>query len=202
MFQESNFKSICHRTATNQTHFVWIGLECSTWSRARHAGTRNANNKGAWPGPLLSDSVIRGLSNFSAKGEAKVLRGNALCQLAAKLCCLCVRRNVSIVMANSKNFRLWQSPFFSKLLKINPLVILDHCQLGNLFRKPAALLTYGLPVSAFDRQCEPEKSICGASACKHVSLQGEGSKELQLFATAAASAYPRSFCSHVANILL
>ncbi|CAK0886249.1 unnamed protein product, partial [Prorocentrum cordatum] len=87
--------------------FVWIGLPCATYSRARAGG--------AGPGPVRSTARPLGLDGLSAKDVQKIADANALTRFTIRLLKCCRQHNVRAVLENPRTSILWHVPGIRRL---------------------------------------------------------------------------------------
>ena len=115
---------IIRRIRNGELGMVWLGIPCSSWSRARRG---KPGGKG-FPPPLRGDSPedILGLEGLSVRDQARVAAGNKMARWVARIFRECVRASIPVVIENPRSSRLWICPYMQRL----PGAPLDfsHCQ--------------------------------------------------------------------------
>jgi len=192
-----NTRVIFDAVVHGKVEFIWIGIPCSSWSRARRG---NPLKKG-FPPPLRGDgpSEIWGLKGVSEKDQARIKAGNKMARWVSRLFKLCVHHGVSVVIENPRSSRLWLCP----AIKHPPGSYADmsHCAYGAPWRKDTRLLYASIDLAKLAVCCSPFRQnghvCCGFTKNPHVALEGINQKGD--FWTACASAYPRGFCRKLAR---
>ena len=176
--------------------YIWIGIPCSSWSRARRGG----KGQHGFPGPLRGDSAeeIWGLDGLSRKDQERVLAGNRLARWTARLFRHAAQHGVPVVVENPQTSRLWLAPPFKALLDEFSSVDVCHCAFGSPWRKPTKLLCAHAALGDLTGSCTAQgpNKLCENSWVPHLALSGVDQKGV--FCTAKASAYPMRFCRAIA----
>ncbi|CAK0820931.1 unnamed protein product [Prorocentrum cordatum] len=128
--------------------FVWIGLPCTTYSRARAGG--------AGPGPVRSTSRPLGLDGLSAKDVQKIADANALTRFTIRLLKCCRQHNVRAVLENPRTSILWHVPGIRRLQDFFGFfkVEVDYCRYGAKWRKGTTLLCNFEDATALEAKCK------------------------------------------------
>ena len=180
---------------------VWIGIPCSSWTRARRAppGSR-------FPQPLRGDAAhdIWGLPNLGPKDKARVAGGNATARVTARVASACEKHGVPCVIENPATSRLWLCPPLAKLGQKAQKTKITHCAFGSCFMKPTMLWSFHLDLSSLPAPCRPrlrgKRMMCSYTGAPHHVL--EGTHRQGGFNTAQASAYPTQLCTSVRRIVV
>jgi hypothetical protein len=178
--------------------FCWLGVMCSSWSRARRG---NPDGKG-WPPALRSDDEVGiwGFHNMSSKDTERIRIGNKSALWCCRLIRHAIRFNVPIVIENPATSRLWLFPPLMRLiLKSQSDIYCDHCQFGAPWRKHTRLVSWNVDINCMHRVCKTSKQCCSRTGKPHHVLSGVDKSGDYL--TALASAYPKSFCQHLSHDL-
>ena len=181
---------------------VWLGTECSSWSRARRGpvGSR-------MPRALRSDEHLWGLPGLSPADQRRADMGNAMAQFTISVIRLCVELGIPVGLENPLSSRLWKLPELDALtsLPCSQIVKLHMCQFGAQWMKPTQVcLWHCANADSARHQCRAHRrcgmSICSATGERHLVLSGLNGKHG--FKTNAASVYPTQFCTELCDILL
>ena len=155
--------------------FVWIGIPCGSWSRARRAPL-----KSKMPSPLRGDTAdtILGLPGLSALDQARVEGGNRTANFVADIVKLCVRWEVPCVVENPQSSRLWQSPQFGPIRRFANITTFSQCGFGTPWRKNTTLWCFNVDFGDVGPVCRMKsvngKRVCGFTQVPHTRLSGAG----------------------------
>ena len=184
---------------------VWLGTECSSWSRAR----RGRSEGGGMPRALRSDVHLWGLPGLTPSEQRRVEQGNAMAQFTVSVIRLCIELQIPVGLENPLCSRLWLLPELDQLssLPCAQRVNLHMCQFGAPWMKPTQIRLWNCgPADAARRQCAYRRqrntsgtSLCSATGVPHVVLSGTGPCG---FKTSAASVYPVQFCNTIVDIMM
>ena len=188
---------------------VWLGTECSSWSRAR----RGRSEGGGMPRALRSDVHLWGLPGLTPSEQRRVEQGNAMAQFTVSVIRLCIELQIPVGLENPLCSRLWLLPELDQLssLPCAQRVNLHMCQFGAPWLKPTQIRLWNCgPADAARRQCACRRqrstsgtSLCSATGAPHVLLSGKTTSQgLRGFKTSAASVYPVQFCNTIADIMM
>ena len=188
IFHSNNSKSIFSRVASGLISILWIGITCSSWTRARRGKGGNG-----FPGPLRdNDKYIWGLPGLCPKDHEKVLLGNKQVRWVAKLIAHAIRHKVPLILENPLTSRLWLVPEIKKLVDSGTVSEFYHCAYGAEWAKPTRLACWNINLASLAQRCSCKNGICDFTDQPHLILSGIGSHSC--FKTAEASAYPWKFC--------
>jgi len=185
--------------ARRSIRFVWIGITCASFSRAR----RNPHGYGhGWPPPLRGDSGrdLWGLPGLNAKDRERVTSGNLQARWTVALVRHCLKHNVAVVIENPRGSRLWLLPPIQRLAKSGQFSDVHYCQYGTPRRKATKLLSFNCDLFAIGKLCRPVKGLCSCSGKPHVTLSGRDPQGVLY--TARASPYPKLLCKAIARQLV
>ena len=174
--------------------FVWIGLVCTSWSRAR----RNPH-PGNWPGPIRSRDCILGLPGLSEKDQGKVELGNRQADWAVSLFSRLASLGVPVIIENPQGSMLWLHPRFQALLSKYGFIDWDHCAFGSCYRKRTRLLYANCVLDGLCSDRCQGRGVCSFTNQPHIEIAGKDEKGT--FHSEKASAYPVKFCDKIAHIL-
>lgn len=182
---------------TGRIWLVWLGMPCTTFSRAR-------KNDGLGPGPLRSSDFIWGLPGLSSKDRNKVSEGNALFFFTLRILQACLQYNVPFVLENPLSSMAWELPPLVDFIETANCLLcdLDYCQFGESWKKPTRLMYKYLDISSLSKRCCGSYNRCSSSNLPHVRLSGMGPNNV--FMTLLAQPYPWKLCrdfAHVARAL-
>lgn len=190
-------------------HFIMVSPPCGTFSRAPWSGHPG-------PSPVRSAQYPLGFPWMSALLKHKAETANALIRFSWTLAALVEsqHKHVTFVLEHPEDLgttpkgrpaSIWQSTEFCNLLKAGwSTVALNQCAFGSPSRKPTRLLS-NRDISHLGWPGPPTFSPSGhyrgpAQHCGHQHEPLIGSFQGS-FRTAAAAAYPPSFCLTLAEVL-
>lgn len=179
--------------STGKVAFVWIGMPCTTFSRARQ-------HDGLGPPPLRSDSQPLGLDNLRPRDRKKLHEGNALFFFTVNLIKLCLLHNVPWALENPATSRCWITPQLTKLAESCDIVHFDFCQYQEPWRKRTTVMFSLVDFSSLHRICKGTGSICSRSGKRHLNLKGISPSGK--FWTLVAQPYPISLVECISELLL
>ena len=179
---------------TGRVSFVWCGMPCTSFSRARKWDGRG-------PGPIRTDDYLWGLPDLSFADKNKVDTGNALLYFTIRLLRLCEKYRIPYVLENPLSSMAWLMPPIQRFLRTySPHIIhLDYCQFGEPWRKPTQLLFNYLDLSSVALQCQPFHGNCSRSKRPHLRLAGRDEKGV--FWTLRAQPYPTELTDKIAALV-
>ena len=170
--------------------FVWMGILCKSWSRARNM-----------PG---GTAMLRNTDNIYArleKDQEKVNQGNAMMYFAARVMRACVAGNIGAAIENPWSSWIWKTHVFKVLVSHSGgrhLARPDFCIWGTPWQKGTGIMTNANP-SVAERRCTGcPRGLCRRTGKPHIELRGtlpDGR-----FLTAVAEPYPRSLCTALARM--
>lgn len=173
--------------------FVWIGMPCTTFSRARQ-------HDGIGPPPLRSDQQPMGLSNLRPHDLRKLREGNALFYFTVRLINLCEQHRVAWALENPATSRCWITSQLQQLEQGSSSVLLDFCQFGESWRKRTKILFKGIDFSCFEQLCHGTGNLCSRTGKHHLNLKGVS--PTGAFWTLVAQPYPWLLVDRISEMLL
>ena len=175
---------------------VWLGVMCSSWSRAR----RGKSDYSGWPPPLRDNhDFLFGLPKLSSKDRERVRIGNESLKWCMRVVRLCIKYKVPIVLGNPQSSRLFLAPSLIRLARLaSSDIVFDHCQYRGPFKKPTRLIAWNLDISSLERRCHMIGQKCSVTNRPHQQLSGKHGSE---FKTAEGAAYPEDFCRAFAHLV-
>lgn len=150
--------------------FIWLGMPCTTFSRARR-------NDGRGPGPLRDKDHLWGLPGLSHDNRVKLDDGNSLFTFTLDILRLCLRHGIPTVIENPLSSMAWMMPPMLTYMS-NPLVKicdLDFCQYNERWQKPTRLVYTGLNLTSLALRCGGTHKFCSHSKRPHIPLVGKDS---------------------------
>lgn len=177
----------------NRVKLVWLGMPCTTFSRARR-------DDGVGPLPLRDSGHLWGLPYLKRHDLAKLVDGNRLFQFTMKVLHLCQQHSVPYVLENPLTSMAWEMPPLVKFSKVySPHVCdLDFCCYGECWRKPTRLLYNFMDLSSLARRCSGTFLKCSNTKRPHVPLTGKDANGIYM--TRRAQPYPLPLTSEFAHI--
>lgn len=171
---------------------VWLGMPCTTFSRARR-------HDGLGPGPLRDSCNLWGLPHLKLHDQKKLNEGNKLFWFTRHILRLCVLHRVPFVLENPLTSMVWELPPLLALKKSSEAKYcdLDFCQYGERWRKPTRLMYYGIDISSLSRVCTGHL-VCSRSHRQHIALKGRDATGM--FLTLRAQPYPFELCKCFASV--
>ena len=173
---------------------IWIGMPCTTFSRAR-------KNDGLGPGPLRSDECPMGLPLLNCRDCKKVDEGNHLLAFSCRLIHEAQVKGIPWILENPNSSRAWLTPSLQQVIgqKFVETCVLDFCQFGTPWKKPTALLHERIDLSRVARTCKHAQYKCSRSGKAHVQLLGVDNHGI--FMTLRAQPYPYELCEVLAQLI-
>ena len=171
--------------------FVWIGMPCTSFSRARKLD-------GLGPGPLRTSAYLWGLPYLSERDRKKVLSGNNLLLFTLRVLKVCEDMHVAYALENPLSSMAWEIDRMQRFVEhFSPCqVVLDFCQFGEAWKKPTQLLTKGWDSTPLARRCQSVLGKCSLTHRQHIPLRGVDYSGL--FLTLRAQPYPWALAELVA----
>ena len=178
---------------SNRILLVWLGVPCTTFSRARRFD-------GIGPPPLRSSEYIWGLNNLKKNDAKKLIDGNKLFAFTMKVISLCEQHSIPYILENPLTSMAWEMPpLVSFISRYSPSVAdLDFCVFGELWKKPTRLLYKYIDISSLAVRCQGTFSKCSHSKRPHFALSGRDAHGI--FWTLRAQPYPFALVSKFALI--
>ena len=177
---------------------VFLGTQCSSWSRARRGpiGT-------AW-GPLRSLAHIAGLPGLAPGCQKKVDIGNQQVKFTAHIIRSCIRYNIPCMLENPLTSMMWAAPSISRGMRAPSCEAysLDQCQYGTRWKKATQVFSWCCGhANNLSRSCAGKRGICSKTGLPHIQLTGV-SKTHKVLWTKVAQTYPRSLGHAIASKLI
>ena len=118
--------------------FVWFGVPCQSWSRARRFDFG--------PPPLRDDGKeLWGRKGLSSSDQQKVNLGNLLLLATILMVVQLRQRNIAWIVENPWTSRCWLTGYFRALMASGAkLQQLDYCQFGMPWKRPLGSVSKGL----------------------------------------------------------
>ena len=163
--------------------FVWIGMPCTTFSRAR-------KHDGLGPGPLRDSMHLWGLNCLNRRDRKKLGIGNALFHFTMRILRLCEHFAIPYALENPRTSMLWEmKPLRTFCDQFYPhWCHFDFCQFGERWKKPTSILYNFLDLSPVNKQCDTHYGFCSRTSRPHVRLAGTDHDGV--FLTLRAQPYP------------
>ena len=163
------FRKLCNSIKAGYFSFVFFGMPCDSWSRARK-----------WDGgpqPLRDDgSHLYGFSNLKWYDSLKVQRGNDLLAATFRLAWTCVEHQIPWTLENPATSRAWLTKEMRSLEARGAFKQLTHyCQYGKSWRKATIFFSWQVP-NFHLLQCSGSHGQCNTSGKRHFVLQGRNSQ--------------------------
>lgn len=190
-------KWLCLEVERQRIDTIWMGLPCSSWSRAR----RNTTGRPGWPRPLRAAGALWGLPVLTQSERDQVRRANEQVRLMVVLFTKCVHSGVTMVVENPRGSWLWHLPCVKKLMAQGSVTLIDFdmCAFRTAWKKPTRLLMCHARMEALGScRCSASRGVCGFSGAPHVPLAGSDGRR---FKTRAAQEYPVDLCQLIACTL-
>jgi len=185
-----------HWIKSGKVASLWSGTPCEGLSRARRAPPHSN-----FPGPLRSNTYVRGLPGLSAKDQAKLNRSNRLADRAGAILKLCLQHNLPCGEENPATSFLWDFRSRKQLAR-HPRChqyVVDYCASGTPFRARTRLLIWNAPLSTtLQRMRCTGRGICSFSKLPHEQLTGASGGQ---FRTRQKNCYPPKLCRTLAALL-
>ena len=145
-------------------HFLWFGVCCATFSRARRLG--------GGPPPLRSNHHLWGFPDLNGKSLEKVQISNKLQLFIVKAYRLASRLGVPWAIENPLTSTQWQFQQIQSLRKQSKAawVKVDYCQYGSPGRKRTGLFGTWPGFEGVQRACKGK--VCSKSGCPRFKLEG------------------------------
>lgn len=183
---------IIHWLQPSRIHFLWLGMPCTSFSRARKWD-------GLGPGPLRDVDNLWGFSWLNNTDRRKVNQGNSLLRFTLRCMTVCEELGIPYAVENPLSSYAWMMPPMVKFCRrFQPAeAVLDFCQYGELWQKPTKILGNFWPLQQLSKRCQPCNGLCSMSQQQHVRLSG--TDESGTFLTLKAQPYPWSLAGKVAR---
>lgn len=176
-------KGIFNFLRQQRVKLVWIGMPCTTFSRARQFD-------GLGPPPLRTSDAIWGLSDLRPSDCRKLNEGNQLFNFTMKILHLCEQYKIPYVLENPLTSMAWEMPPMMHFMEtFRPaLCDLDFCMYGEAWQKPTRLLSNYIDIADLSFRCMGSHLRCSRSKRPHRALKGTDSNGV--FWTLRAQPYP------------
>jgi hypothetical protein len=185
---------------------VWLGTDCTTWSRASYSkgpGWLNSYRRmvNLWGDPNL----------LSAKAQEKVSQGNKHVLFSLRILDHVARQpsvSVGAGMENPAGSAIWLLPELLALCNSHGGKIhrstCHYCQYGKPWRKATTFLWVGTPkATAPDKKCHPQGRLCSRTGRPHVRLgQGRCHPSSGKPLTQVAQPYPPKLAAKLVDCLV
>ena len=194
ILDDAAFASICDLIKRHQISFLWLGIPCCTWSRARRPG--------GGPPPLRSDEFIMGYPDLRGKNRIKVRLHNRIMYRCAELVNLCQACSIDCAIENPASSRLWLAKPMTKIIRTAYVLQLDFCQYAERWRKRTQIVTSCASLMALSKLCGSSGAhpLCSRTGRRHIQLSGID-KNSGLFRTMLACPYPKMLVRRTAQLL-
>lgn len=175
--------SIQHFLRSGRVQLVWLGMPCTTFSRARR-------NDGLGPGPLRTTDAIWGLQGLNQTDQRKLRDGNALFLFTLRIVKLCQSLHIPYVIENPDPSMAWDMPPMRSFMQSvgAKTCQLDFCMFGAKWEKPTRLAYNFLDLDSLNIRCCSSNHICCRTHRPHLPLKGRASSGQ--FWTLIAQPYP------------
>ena len=159
--------SIQNFIRSGKVKFVWLGMPCTTFSRAR-------KYDGVGPGPLRTDGFIWGLPSLCSRDQHKLRQGNELFLFSLRILKLCDRLHIPFIIENPFGSMAWEVPSMRRFIESFGSLErnLDFCMFGELWKKPTKLVFKYLCLDSIGLRCNSSSHICSQTGQPHVPLKG------------------------------
>ena len=158
---------------------VWIGLPCTTFSRARRGVVRldAGQETSRMPRALRSSDLPWGLPNLNLLDQHRVDVGNSLLKFAIQVIRTCLRHGVHFVLENPRTSIVWHCDSLMEVMARRSVqrVEVDFCRFGVEWRKGTSLLSNWTPLATLANKCRGRRGLCGATGQPHRQLSGKDS---------------------------
>ena len=183
-----------HFLKTHRVALVWLGMPCTTWSRAR-----KFDNLG--PPPVRDDGDgLWGLPHLSRRDAEKVKQSNLLLQVSCHFIKYCQAHNISWALENPSSSRVWLTAPLRELQRLGHVAEVHYCQYRQPWKKPTRMLSGPSPwLLGVHRTCNTQSGRCSATGRRHIRLVGTDASGN--FMTLRAQPYPAALCSAIAAAL-
>lgn len=181
-----------------RANFVWAGLPCATWPRAR----RKRTGRPGWPRPLREPAALWGVDHLSPTESARVEEANRQARFVLGAFKRCLHAGITMVIENPRTSLLWLLPAVKALAQHSAVRVIDFdmCGSGSSWKKPTKLLVCNGDLSIVaSRRCSGRCGVCDFSRVPHAHLTRRGSVS---FKTKSAQEYPVGLCQTIANTAL
>eukprot|EP00438_Fugacium_kawagutii_P025342 Skav236504 [mRNA] locus=scaffold78:316727:320924:+ [translate_table: standard] len=177
---------------SHRISFMWIGMPCTTFSRAR-------KHDGLGPGPLRDPQHLWGLPGLGKRDRLKLSIGNSLFQFTIRIMRLCEKYNIPYALENPATSMAWDMlPLCKFCRQFSPKWCqLDYCQFGERWKKPTGILYNFVDLTPLNKQCNSQSGLCSRTGRQHVRLAGTDHNGT--FMTLRAQPYPLPMASLVAK---
>lgn len=178
----------------HRVSFVWIGMPCTTFSRAR-------KNDGLGPGPLRDSEHLWGLAHLSSRDQYKLEQGNQLFLFTMRLIRCCELYSVPYALENPRTSMVWEMPQLHDVPHTfgAKFVHFDFCQYGELWQKPTTVMYNHIDFSSLQKVCNPCRGFCSRTQRKHIRLAGVDQQNV--FWTLRAQPYPWQLAAAVGSLV-
>lgn len=185
---------IIHWLVSHRIAFVWLGMPCTSFSRARKWDSLG-------PGPLRDVDNLWGFPWLSRTDKQKVEQGNALLRFTLRCMTVCEEHGIPYAIENPLSSFAWMMPPMKKFCsKFHPTeAVLDFCQYLEPWQKPTKILGNFWPLQQLTKRCRPFQGLCSMSCQPHVHLSGTDAAGN--FMTLKAQPYPWALAAEVARLV-
>ncbi len=186
--------TIHHWLRSGRVQMVWLGMPCTTFSRAR-------KHDGIGPGPLRTVQHIWGLPSLSDSDRYKLRQGNKLFLFTLRIMDICMACNIPFVVENPFSSMAWEVPHMKRFIDRHQCreCNLDFCMYGEEWKKPTKLVYKFLNLDSLALRCNSTTNICSRTSLPHVPLKGLANDGK--FMTLVAQPYPWALAVAFASVL-
>lgn len=186
-------ETICHWISSRRVRLIWLGMPCTTFSRARR-------NDGVGPLPLRDSLNIWGISGLRPHDVRKLHEGNKLFLFTMRILRLCEDLGIPYVLENPLTSMAWEMP---PLLKFHEtyqpsFCDLDFCCYGEIWKKPTRLMYNHIDISSLSLRCQGSFHRCSNTKRPHLALTGRDAAGV--FWTLRAQPYPHLLAASFASL--
>ena len=98
--------------ANNRVMLVWLGMPCTTFSRARR-------DDGVGPTPLRDSQHLWGLPHLKRHDRSKLSDGNRIFNFTMKVLHLCQQHDIPYILENPLTSMAWEMPPLQKFVSLH-----------------------------------------------------------------------------------
>ncbi len=185
-------RAILRRIKKGKLRLVWMGVPCSSFSRARRGVLPTERTPGSrMPTLLRTSDEPWGVKGLPDTDMIRVRTANVLVRFCVQVAHACIRAGVGFVIENPRSSILWWTDAMQHLENRRGVerFHLDFCRYGTAWRKATSLLT-NLPfVADLALRCRGRRGLCGVTQAPHHRLSGRD--ESGAWWTKRAEPYPK-----------
>jgi hypothetical protein len=196
-------RSILRRIRDGKLRLVWMGVPCSSFSRARRGVLPTLRTKGSrMPTLLRTSEEPWGVKGLKDSDMIKVTTANILVKFCVRVAHACLRVGVGFVIENPRSSILWWTDAVQQLENRRGVerFHLDFCRYGTAWRKSTSLLTNLEFVEDLALRCKGRRGVCGVTHLPHHRLSGRD--ESGSWWTKRAEPYPKKLVRSFAQLFV